>query len=499
MNCKLLSKSLTLLVVLVGIFAATQAGALTIVIDFKDPGSTSYTSQYGGRVEEFDVTAFGFNEADRATVYDAIMTELRLDYHNIPTQESDPSSPIPAGHELDIDFIIGDVLSPPSNGDPEYYFAQVGDTVVAPSPTTLGQAGLSDVRASDGTHPFFIFPSSILADVFTDNIQALNGTIGSNLLGSGNLVATAHAINGTLSHEIGHLLSLEHLDAAGATTPTGLLPLMATGPTGLAIADRVFDREFSYSAVHTAEGGVVRNSVAQLVGAVGTRPVASTCFMGDVNCDGVVDLANDIQAAFTNFTGPGTFSTNLRRLQGDVHGSATGATSYLNPHDRDVDVEDIQTMFAAYNAGGGDTSGDLDPAIPDLIYDPATGEVVLDWDGGTLLSYVLKNESASFIPGAHTLQLFDAVTTSTSRELAEATTFAEAGVTTRSIGFVFPTGLDLPGLQSLLSVNSVSTSLGAALVPFDLIVLGAAVPEPSTLVLSALAMVALFVAGRRRR
>ena len=70
-----------------------------------------------------------------------------------------------------------------------------------------------------------------------------------------------------------------------------------------------------------------------------------------------------------------------------------------------------------------------------------------------------------------------------------------------SIGFIFPTGLDLAGLAALLSNNTVSRSFGSPLVPFDLIVVGdgPVVPEPSTYAMAAIGLLGLIAYNRRRR
>ncbi len=148
---------------------------------------------------------------------------------------------------------------------------------------------------------------------------------------------------------------------------------------------------------------------------------------------------------------------------------------------------------------------DLDPSIPDLRYNYNTGEVVIDWEGNTLISYVLKNTTNSFIAGNHNTILLGSFPTATSTELSESTSFAEPGVTTRSMGNVFPAGLDLTGLQSLLSVNSIVRGLATPQVPFDLVIVDGpidpppVVPEPSTYAMAFMGLGAIGFYGWRRR
>ncbi len=111
-----------------------------------------------------------------------------------------------------------------------------------------------------------------------------------------------------------------------------------------------------------------------------------------------------------------------------------------------------------------------DPNIPDLVYDPFTGNVQIDWESSTILSYVLKNDTNSFFPSNHNTILLGSFPTSTSNELSEATSFIEPGVTIRDIGNVFPANLDLTSLENLLTVNSVARDFTSPLVPFDLYV-----------------------------
>ena len=223
----------------------------------------------------------------------------------------------------------------------------------------------------------------------------------------------------------------------------------------------------------------------------GISPPIMICAIGDADCDGDVDISGDILPAFSNFTGPG--STNRTRAEGDVEGGPDGNTPTVNEAaDGDVDVSDLLTMFGNFT-GPLDSNGGLvaaeagDANIPDLIYDPVTGEVVLDVDGSGIIGYVLKNGDGTFVFGSH-LQILAGVKTSASGELSEAAFASGSG----SIGFVFPAGMDLAALTAYLTVNNVSRSLGAPVVPFDLVVLGAAVPEPAAVTLGGISFLALF-------
>lgn len=223
---------------------------------------------------------------------------------------------------------------------------------------------------------------------------------------------------------------------------------------------------------------------------------------GDVDLDGDIDVGGDIFPAFENFTGPnpvGGTPFNMLRADGDIGPGLAG--------DGDVDVSDIITMFSNFTgpldeAGSGLTPAvAADPNIPDLIYNPITGEVILDGDGSSMVGYVLKSDAGGFLAGGHTPILGD-LSTSLSTELAEVAMSSTVGQ--NSIGLVLPTGLSLAGLTAMLSTNEVSRSVGAEIVPFDLVVLGgqarsAPVPEPTTLALATVGLGALLFFGRRRR
>jgi len=244
---------------------APGASALTFVVDFKEAAQGLSSDIFGATLGAFDVTGFGFAAGDLGLVTDSVLASLRNDYYGIVTSGINPLSPIPDGQQLDVDFVIGDIGSAPVNGDLEYYYVHVGSD--ADGNTFLGQACLGCVRNSGGAGPNFgVSIGAIVASVLTDNINALAG-VGAALT-TGDLVATTNAITGTLSHEIGHALSLDHCFKAGAITDNGNAPLMGTGALDMPNADRIVDREFSFSC--TTPSGT-QNSVGQLVSAIGLR------------------------------------------------------------------------------------------------------------------------------------------------------------------------------------------------------------------------------------
>ena len=269
----MLIKSKALLASLCLMLPAFSARALTVIVDFNDPTQGTTSTYFSGgtgapTVDTFDVTGFGFLEADRSTIYASIMAELENDFYGIPTSDVDAMSPIPAGMELDIDFEIGDFGNAPANGDTEYYYVQVGDHVSGDFGTSLGVAARNRMRDASGNPSI---TGRMVGSIHTDRINSLGLPFPGNQLTSGDLSATTHAINGTLVHEIGHALSLLHLNNAGAVTFSGLSPLMGTGAIDLPNVERITDRDFSYSGFNDQDGGAAQFHVQQLVNAIGLR------------------------------------------------------------------------------------------------------------------------------------------------------------------------------------------------------------------------------------
>jgi hypothetical protein len=281
-----------------------SAPTLTYVLDFVDAGQT-ITDPFGGGVfTPFDVTTFGFATTDYDTVTNAVLDSVRQHYYNIPTVGTDSRSPMPDGQQLDLNFVIGDLGSAPSIGATEYYTAVIGSAPTAPA---LGVAFLSAVRDASGNGPNFGFTNGAhVASVYSNQIATLGGLtpadvfipveppgvhydiaggdgtpILSDALTSGNLTFTRNALAGTLSHEIGHTLSLTHMNLAGSVTPSGVAPIMGTGAIDLPNQARITPREFGYSGFDGENGNAPIAHVQQLIGAVGTRSASSAGLSGD--------------------------------------------------------------------------------------------------------------------------------------------------------------------------------------------------------------------------
>jgi hypothetical protein len=229
---------------------ATTANALTFVLDFNDANQENTSDIFGTEVTDFNVNSYGFAPTEFDLVTNSILDKVESHFYDIPTESNyfgATTSPIPDGQELDIDFEIGEINAfTPSDGDSDYYFVQIG-SAVSNEVTSLGQAGLNTARSSNGTVNSF-FQRRVVGSVFTDNIVNLRGLTPSNTLKTGNLEATTNAIAGTLSHEIGHTLSLNHVYKGQSETFGNVPPLLGTGALDLPNSDRINDRAFSFSA-----------------------------------------------------------------------------------------------------------------------------------------------------------------------------------------------------------------------------------------------------------
>lgn len=243
------------LIAALGMAPIQNAQALTMVLDF----FSDSTDIFGERTGAFDYSTYGFDTMNDTQVREALLNAVIDDFLGYPSNAANASSTLPAGQELDIDFMFGTVGLNYSAYDSEWWFFKIGSGIsgTSYSANALGAACYECVRKANGAANFFSLPNgSLVGSIFTNTIDNLvnPGHSDTQLL---NLIA------GTISHEIGHTLSLEHPGSALANPGASAFDLMATGaaPTSMPNTERFKDRDFAYSNFN------------QLIGAVGLRDI----------------------------------------------------------------------------------------------------------------------------------------------------------------------------------------------------------------------------------
>lgn len=233
--------------------ACNPAQALTISLDFVT-GATTDIAGVGTTAANY--APFGFTGLNTAQIQSSILAAVVMDYLGFPTVSGDPLSPLGAGKQLDIDFVLGNSTAAPANGDSEYYFVAIG-TRASLGDTFLGQACIECVRTATGAGPNGTTSGKIVGSILVDNIASALADLASTDLQRVNLLAE------TVAHEIGHSLSLVHPSGPAANPGASAYSIMGTGvsPTFMPNGERILDRAFSYP------------EMTQLAAAVGVRDV----------------------------------------------------------------------------------------------------------------------------------------------------------------------------------------------------------------------------------
>lgn len=235
--------------------APRPAEALTISLDFVT-GATTDIFAIGTTTANY--AAYGFSSMSTAQIQTALLAAVTSDYLGFPTTGANALSNLPNGKQININFVMGNSTSAPTNGDTEYYFVAIGNHVSVVD-TFLGQACYQCVRKPVLTGPNFgLTNGSLVGSILVDNIAGLAGLAASD----------AQRINlmaGTISHEVGHSLGLDHPVSALANPGGSIYSLMATGavPTSMPNAQRALDRDFAFSEFDL------------LISSVGVRDVTS--------------------------------------------------------------------------------------------------------------------------------------------------------------------------------------------------------------------------------
>ena len=241
--------------------------ALTFMLDFVTSPTidSSLVSEdiFGAQTNVTYFGGFGFSGMSYSDVRAATLEAVANDYLDYPSIGENAYSPLPNGKQLNINFEMSLGQIAPSNNDSEYYFMAIGNFLPSywvPTMSALGQACYACVRDAAGNGPNYSVPNgSIVGSIFTNNIASLAYLAGTN-------AQRIDLIAGTIAHEIGHTLTLDHPNGQLSNPGASSYSLMATGayPTYMPNAERVQDRAFSYSEFN------------QLIKAVGTRDVPVT-------------------------------------------------------------------------------------------------------------------------------------------------------------------------------------------------------------------------------
>lgn len=213
----------------------TPAQALTVVLNFV-AGPTTDRNGVGSLPETF--ASWGFTTMDLNGIRNATLAAVQDHYLAYPTFGTNALSPLPNGKQLNINFTFSNGATGPGNGDTEWYYMAIGDA--NPNVGFLGQACLSCVRNTAGVSS--VSNGTIFGSTLTDSLAALL-PLASNDQQRINLLA------GTVTHEIGHGLGLQHPVGQLPNPGQSLWSVMATGasPSNMPSAERVKDREFAYS------------------------------------------------------------------------------------------------------------------------------------------------------------------------------------------------------------------------------------------------------------
>lgn len=412
--------------------------SLTIVLDFIEPAQGSVVDALGRTVNPFDVTLYGFAPTDFDVVTNAILDTVRGHYRNIPTVGQNGASPIPDGMELDIDFVIGDTGVAPSNGATEYYVMTLGDSAANLGGLAGQAADIGNIRNAQGMgpgmgllgtpqangdsamavylnqinqfSPLLTPPDAFQGPSFPDPIivedPSQTPQFAINALTSGNLTFTRRAIGLVASHELGHTVSLRHIEQTTAVTPNGFNAIMGTPAIDSPLQSLLEPAEFAFSGTNPGElpgeAPFVQNNIAQMVSALGLRVAA-----GETR-NGVTVVAQDSarlqRSTFNNnqIVGAQEHGINIEMRDNAVAESVTIQTNTINGgagHGVRLHTDGPNAVINADNTIGGTATNTMRETVFSqgnvITNNGGDGFRALASNGGTIYGNLLNNEISS--------------------------------------------------------------------------------------------------------
>jgi len=231
--------SIRLAAVIAAALVATPqpAAALTISLDFVP---SLVTDIFGVGTTVTDFAPYGFTALTVPQIQYRILDAVIDDFLHYPTIGADALSPLPVGKQLGIGFVMSTTLGLPTNGDSEFYRFAIGNNTTADG--FFGVACYTCVRNASGVKPNFgIALGAFVGSILVNNIAGLAGLAASD-------DERINLIAGTVSHEIGHALALDH-NGILANPGESAYSLLGTGasPSSMPSGERVKDRAFAYA------------------------------------------------------------------------------------------------------------------------------------------------------------------------------------------------------------------------------------------------------------
>ena len=185
--------------------------------------------------------------------------------------------------------------------------------------------------------------------------------------------------------------------------------------------------------------------------------------LGDVDYDGDVD-SSDYATASASFTQPAGITGSTAPTGIQFAGDPIAAISWDDGNiDRDFDIDntDLLTIIGAVTSpAASGPAGDYT-----LSYDPSTGALTIDTDGGVLTGYSLLGDS--FLVGSHT-SLLSGTVTADLVQLSESEIASSVVGSQLSLGSVLPTGLTETQFNDFFSSATFTAEPGTGVNTFTL-------------------------------